>query len=76
MSRLAASDRLQRLLSMGIEAGALRPCNVKIASYGILGCLNSVAFWFKPGGPSTIDEIADEFAGNILLGLTARSKER
>ena len=60
---------VQDLLASGIEDGTLRDCNVKVVSFGLISLLNGVAFWFRPNGPASIDEIGEEYARALLDGL-------
>lgn len=59
----------QDLLRKAVAHKQLRPCNVKVVSYGIIGLLNSVAMWFNPRGPLSLDRIVDEYIEMLLDGL-------
>lgn len=60
---------VQDLLTSGINDGTLRDCNVKVVSFGLISLLNGVAFWFRPHGAASIDEIGEEYARALLDGL-------
>ncbi|MGQ0544935.1 MAG: TetR/AcrR family transcriptional regulator [Betaproteobacteria bacterium] len=60
---------IQGVLRKGIEEGTIRPCDVKIVSYGLIAFLNGVAYWFDPHGRLTIEKIADEYGEVLLRGL-------
>jgi len=62
---------IQNLLAQGIKEKSIRPCNVKVTSYGVIALLNGVAYWYKPGGPLTIEQIAKEYSQVLLNGLRA-----
>lgn len=69
-------DRLDALyesiIQQGIDDGVfdsrLQP---RIVSFGILGMLTSAYSWFRPEGPLTAAEVADQFAEIVLNGLLA-----
>jgi AcrR family transcriptional regulator len=42
----------------------------RIASYGVLGMVNSVYRWYRADGPNTAEEIGHEFAELLIRGLT------
>lgn len=62
---------VQQLLIDGIDEGALRACNVKVVSFGLIAWLNGVAFWYRPEGAASIGEIGEEYARIFLDGLRA-----
>lgn len=45
--------------------------DVRIASYGILGMVNSVYRWYRADGPSSAEEIGRQFADLVIGGLLA-----
>jgi hypothetical protein len=53
----------------GIKDGTFAPGNAKLLSFAILGALNWIPRWFDPAGPSSSDEIADQFADYLVTGL-------
>ncbi len=69
-------ESLCRILEDGIAAGEFRKgMNVKVAAYAILGVLNWALRWFRPEGPLSIHQIADEFANLVIDGLRPRSAQ-
>lgn len=62
----------QEALARGIREGTIRKCNVKVVSYGLIACLNGVAYWFNPEGPLEIEEIGAEYGRMLLNGLLVR----
>jgi len=58
-------------LEAGIADGSLRAFDVRLAGIGILSACNWFTQWYRPGGPSSVDEIADAFAELFLGGLRA-----
>ena len=43
--------------------------DTKLLSFAILGAVNWIPRWFNPEGPSTSQEIADQFADYLIAGL-------
>lgn len=73
---IALRDRYQRgfegLIEEGIASGELRPLpNPKIAAFGILGMLSHFGRWYRPGGPLSVNDIADIYWDFIRAGLVA-----
>lgn len=60
---------IQGALQRGADSGKLRRSNVKIASFGIIGCLNTVAAWYDPRGSLNLEQIAQELTDLLLRGL-------
>jgi AcrR family transcriptional regulator len=58
-------------LEAGIADGSLREFDVRLAGIGILSACNWFTQWYRPGGPSSVDEVADAFAELFLGGLRA-----
>jgi AcrR family transcriptional regulator len=62
----------RRTIAAGVEAGALRPVDVRLAGIGILSVCNWFTQWYRPNGDLDVDQIADAFAGLFLQGLAPR----
>lgn len=63
---------LRELLAEAKGAGALRAdLDLKLASFFLLGALNSLPNWYRAGGPHSPDHIAREFTAMSLQSLTA-----
>jgi len=60
---------LRELIEQGIRAGELRPLNPKLAAFAILGAVNWIARWYRPGGPFQTQELGSRFAEQLLGGL-------
>ena len=69
--RRAYEKVIQDTIVRGVDAGAFRPCNVKVVSYAILSLMNGVGFWFKPDGPLTLEEVSRQQGDLLLCGLAA-----
>jgi AcrR family transcriptional regulator len=60
------------LITLGISEGLLRAdVDPKMAAYGILGMVNWMHQWYRPGGRLTATEIGEQYAGMIIDGLTS-----
>jgi AcrR family transcriptional regulator len=59
------------VLREGMGAGVFREVDLSIATKPILGALNGIPTWYKPGRgkASNIDKIADEFATFVVAGV-------
>lgn len=69
--RDAYESRWRGTLEAGIADGSLRSFDVRLAGIGILSACNWFTQWYRPGGASNVDEIADAFAELFLGGLRA-----
>lgn len=69
--RDAYEARWRATLEAGIADGSLRSFDVRLAGIGILSACNWFTQWYRPGGASSVDEIADAFAELFLGGLRA-----
>jgi AcrR family transcriptional regulator len=58
------------LIEAGQQAGEIRPeMNSKLAALSVLGSINWVYRWFKPGGEFSSHQIGEQFADQALRGL-------
>jgi AcrR family transcriptional regulator len=65
-------DGVRQLIANGIRSGELIEGDPALATRAILGALNSSVLWFRPDGPMTSAQIAEEFADYLIRGLLAR----
>ncbi len=49
--------------------GRLRPVHLTTAAFGILGQINWLYHWYRPEGPLTIRDLADQVVTLLLKGL-------
>jgi|SRR5581483_5709317 len=54
--------------------GKLRPVNITVAAFGILGTINWLSRWYKPDGDLDENEIADQIVDIALHGLRRPSR--
>ena len=77
---VAKRDRYERgvraLVSDGIRRGELRVADATIATRAFLGSLNWTAHWFRPDGPQSPVEVAEQVAAFAVAGLGVRHAKR
>lgn len=70
---VAGRDRyehlLRELIAEGSAAGVFRAVDPKVAVFAILGAINWIARWYRPGGRMTAGELGEGFADYLLGGL-------
>jgi AcrR family transcriptional regulator len=57
------------VIERGIKQGIFRKCNVKTATWAILGALNWSVQWFSPKGEITVDQLGRDFADLFVHSL-------
>lgn len=67
--RAAYENRFKALLKEGIEAGVFREVQVSFAMRLVFSTLNGIPTWYRPDGPLSPDQIADQIADFLLEGL-------
>lgn len=63
--------RITSLIEAGIAAGEMKADNAAMVSNAILGAVNWVPKWFKPGTSNAGAEVAEVFSKSLTLGLKA-----
>ena len=59
------------LIAEGVQEGVLRAdLDPKMTAYGILGMVNWMHQWYRPGGRFTAAEIGEQYATSMIDGLT------
>ncbi len=64
LAKRVVLDNFTRIIDRGVEHGCFRPVNARIAAFAIIGMCSWTAWWFKPDGRSSIEEVA-ELIGNM-----------
>lgn len=62
------------LIIEGKNAGVFECADPSLAGRAILGVLNWMVTWYRPDGPSSTEQIADQFTNLFLQGLLVRPK--
>lgn len=60
---------MRQVIEEGMRSGAFGAVDPKLLSFAILGAVNWIPRWYNPDGPSTSQEIADQFADYLIAGL-------
>jgi AcrR family transcriptional regulator len=58
------------LITEGIDAGEFRALDPKTATFAILGAINWIARWYRPGGGLPASTLGQDFAEHLVGGLT------
>jgi AcrR family transcriptional regulator len=69
MQRDAYERIFQSLIQRGMDQNVFADGDVKILSYAILTLCTAGAFWFKPSGRLSVDDIAAIYVDFVLNGL-------
>lgn len=71
---VADRDRYERglreIVHAGIRAGEFRLVDPKVTTFAILGAINWIARWYHPDGDIRAAELGDQFADQLIRGLT------
>ena len=73
--RRAALDAVTTVIEEGVASGEFRAVDPRIASFGIWGICNWVAFWYRPGGNESIESIAQQLA-DMAVASVQRAEDR
>jgi AcrR family transcriptional regulator len=57
------------ILEDGVQAGAFRVMDTRIAMLGMIGMCNYLFRWYRPEGRLTTDQIADELTEMVMQGV-------
>ena len=57
------------VIDRGIKSGDFRPVDTRVAALAIIGMCNWTAWWYRPGGRKSRDEIAELISDFALHGL-------
>lgn len=66
----------ESIIREGIEIGQLRPVDVKIVSFAIMGALNWIPQWFSHQGRLSREQIAEIMAEYLIRGLVTSDEKR
>ncbi|WP_345067516.1 TetR/AcrR family transcriptional regulator [Acidovorax lacteus] len=63
----------RRLVAAGVAEGSLQPCDPKMTAFVIAGALSWIGRWYRPDGPCTPDEVAQQCIDPLLQGVLRRT---
>jgi AcrR family transcriptional regulator len=66
--------RFRSLIEQGIAEGDLAPCDAKIAAFTVAGALSWIARWYRPDGPLSPNDIAEQCISILVEGLVRRAE--
>lgn len=69
--RDALEQGLRQVVHAGIADGSLAPCDPKLAIFAVLGAINWITRWYRPGGEKSAEQIAHGITEQLLRGLAA-----
>jgi TetR/AcrR family transcriptional regulator len=69
----AVDSMLQSFLAEGVRDGTIAGAEPKITEFFLIGALNWLPRWYKPGGMLSGDELADIFLRLVIDGLRPRA---
>jgi TetR/AcrR family transcriptional regulator, cholesterol catabolism regulator len=78
-SEWAAADReyvmlITKIIEDGVARGDFTPqVDARTSTYALVGALNWITRWYRPGGALTAGQISDEICTIFLTGLISRS---
>ena len=67
---------LRQFIEEGVQDGSIRPCDVKLTAFSIVGAVNSLALWFDPRGDLTAHQVAAAFTKTLTEGFANRRSGR
>lgn len=70
--RRAVLKSIAGVISEGTEQGVFRDVDPRVAALGVLGIMNWVAWWYRPGGRDDLAKVCDELAEMAVSGLRRR----
>ena len=65
----------RHIVDEGVRSGAFRTADPVVVN-GLLGLVNMVYLWYRPGGPDTPDDIAEKFTDLVTRGLLTEPERR
>ena len=68
-------DGFSRVVDQGVRSGEFRPRPVRTTALAVIGMCNWVAWWFRPGGAQSPDEVAEQMA-DMAVSMVAQAPDR
>jgi AcrR family transcriptional regulator len=68
--------QLRAYLASLMGDGAIRPVNPTVLTFSLISSLHWLYFWYKPGGPLSLEDVAEHIADLFLHGLLPGKGER
>jgi AcrR family transcriptional regulator len=74
-ARRKLDERVRRIIEDGVKSGEFQVGKPRIAALTIQGMISWMYVWYHPEGPLTVDELAEEIAGQVMALLGARKTD-
>lgn len=68
-------DGFTRVVDQGIRSGEFRPRPVRTTALALIGMCNWVAWWFRPGGVQSPEEVGEQMA-EMAVAMVAQAPDR
>jgi AcrR family transcriptional regulator len=68
-------DGFVRVVDEGIRSGEFRPRPVRTTALALIGMCNWVAWWFRPGGVQSPEEVGEQMA-EMAVAMVAQAPDR
>jgi len=68
--------RIRDIIRKGITAGVFMPYDPQLVGFAILGAVNWILKWYKPGGERSAKEIAEVLSSYLVRGLQTHPSDR
>jgi AcrR family transcriptional regulator len=61
VGRRRLNREVEQIIAQGIADGSIRSCDPIALSFALFGTFNWMTFWYRPDGPMSADDLADQF---------------
>lgn len=68
-------DGFCRVVDEGVRRGEFRPRDTRTTALALIGMCNWIAWWYRPGGPQSEDDLADAM-GDMAVDMVAQPPDR
>ena len=72
LQRERYASLFRQILQDGVQSGEFRPMDTRIAMLGMIGMCNYLFRWYRPDGPLTPAQVADELIEMVMRGVRSR----
>lgn len=69
VGRRRLNREVEQIIAQGIADGSIRPCDPVALSFALFGTFNWMTFWYRPDGPMSADELAQQFLDVFARGV-------
>ena len=77
VGRRRLNREVEQIIAQGIADGSIRPCDPISLSFAMFGAFNWMTAWYRPNGPMSAEDIANNFMDIFANGARqAKTKEK